>query len=98
MVVTRHLLAPSIAQRVEATRKHLAFSIKWKGEKLGILEMRRHYSNYFKGLPNFKEYRMRLVYALEWQDISDILDEVSVVFDGYLLEKQLVKVEYAGID
>ena len=94
----QHLPPPSIAQRVEATRKHLAFSIKWKGEKLGILEMRRHYSNYFKGLPNFKEYRMRLVYALEWQDISDILDEVSVVFDGYLLEKQLVKVEYAGID
>ncbi len=93
-----HLPPPSIAQRVEATRKHLAFSIRWKGDRLGILEMRRHYSNYFKGLPNFKEYRMRLVYSLEWQEISDILDEIAVVFDGYLLEKQIVKVEYAGVD
>lgn len=93
-----HLPSPSISQRVEATRKHLAFSIRWKGDRLGILEMRRHYSNYFKGLPNFKEYRMRLVYSLEWQEISDILDEITIVYDGYLLEKQLVKVEYAGID
>ncbi len=93
-----HLPPPSIAQRVEATRKHLAFSIRWKGDRLGILEMRRHYSNYFKGLPNFKEYRMRLVYSLEWQEISDILDEIAVVFDGYLLEKHIVKVEYAGVD
>ncbi len=94
----QHLPPPSIAQRVEATRKHLSFSIKWKGEKLGILEMRRHYSNYFKGLPNFKEYRMRLVYSLNFQEISDILDEVSVVFEGYTLEKQIIVVEYAGVD
>jgi tRNA-dihydrouridine synthase B len=94
----QHLPPPSIAQRVEATRKHLSFSIKWKGEKLGILEMRRHYSNYFKGLPNFKEYRMRLVYSLDFQEISDILDEISIVFDGYLLDKQIVTVEYAGVD
>jgi tRNA-dihydrouridine synthase B len=94
----QYLPPPSIAQRVEATRKHLTFSIKWKGDKLGILEMRRHYSNYFKGLPNFKEYRMRLVYSIDFQEISDILDEISIVFDGYLLEKQIVKVEYAGVD
>ena len=93
-----HLPPPSITQRVEATRKHLTFSIKWKGDRLGILEMRRHYSNYFKGLPNFKEYRMRLVYSLDFQEISAILDEIAVVFDGYLLDKQIVKVEYAGVD
>jgi nifR3 family TIM-barrel protein len=89
---------PTIAQRVEATRKHLEFSIRWKGDRLGILEMRRHYSNYFKGLPNFKEYRMRLVYSLDFQEISSILDEVSIVFDGYTLEKQEIIVEYAGVD
>lgn len=89
---------PTIAQRVEATRKHLEFSIRWKGDRLGILEMRRHYSNYFKGLPNFKEYRMRLVYSLDFQEISSILDEVSIAFDGFLLEKQEIKVEYAGVD
>jgi tRNA-dihydrouridine synthase B len=93
-----HLPPPSIAQRVEATRKHLIFSIKWKGDRLGILEMRRHYSNYFKGLPNFKEYRMRLVYSLDFQEISGILDEIAIVYAGYLIEKQVVKVEYAGID
>ena len=80
-----HLPPPSIAQRVEATRKHLIFSIKWKGDRLGILEMRRHYSNYFKGLPNFKEYRMRLVYSLDFQEISGILDEIAIVYAGYLI-------------
>ncbi len=89
---------PSIQQRIEATHKHLAFSIRWKGERTGILEMRRHYSNYFRGLPNFKDYRMRLVQTLDWQEVSDTLDEVSRVYDGYLLEKIAVKVEYAGVD
>src|SRR5688572_21106376 len=48
------LAPPTIQQRAEACRKHFEFSLKWKGEKLGVLEMRRHYTNYFKGLPNFK--------------------------------------------
>jgi tRNA-dihydrouridine synthase B len=94
----QQLSPPTIAQRVEATRKHLEFSIRWKGDRLGILEMRRHYSNYFKGLPNFKDYRMRLVYSLDFQEISSILDEVSLAYDGYTLEKQMVVVEYAGVD
>jgi tRNA-dihydrouridine synthase B len=94
----QHLPPPSISQRVDAARKHLEFSMKWKNERQGILEMRRHYSNYFKGLPNFKEYRMRLVYSLDFQEISSILDEVAIAFDGYLLEKQEIKVEYAGVD
>ena len=92
------LPSPSIEQRVDAARKHLNFSIRWKGERLGILEMRRHYSNYFKGLPNFKEYRMQLVQSLDLQEISYILDQIPVIFDGYILEKQIIKVEYAGVD
>jgi len=92
------LAPPSISQRVEAARKHLEFSIKWKGERLGILEMRRHYSNYFKGLPNFKEYRMRLVLSLDFNEIAEILREVNSVFEGYILEKQIIKVEYSGVD
>ncbi len=94
----QQLPAPSIDQRVEAARKHLTFSIKWKGDRLGILEMRRHYSNYFKGLPNFKEYRMRMVQSLDINEIMDILNEIPVVYDGYVLEKQAIKVEYAGVD
>ncbi|PLK45236.1 tRNA dihydrouridine synthase DusB [Emticicia sp. TH156] len=94
----QQLPAPSIDQRVEAARKHLTFSIKWKGDRLGILEMRRHYSNYFKGLPNFKEYRMRMVQSLDINEIMDILNEIPVLYDGYVLEKQAIKVEYAGVD
>ncbi|MCU0327332.1 MAG: tRNA-dihydrouridine synthase, partial [Spirosomaceae bacterium] len=89
---------PSIQQRVEAARKHLTFSIRWKGERTGMLEMRRHYANYFRGLPNFKEYRMKLVQSLDWQEISDTLDEITVKYDGFILEKQIIKVEYAGVD
>src|SRR5690606_19134699 len=59
---TGELLAPpTIEERIEACQKHLLGAVQWKGEVLGILEMRRHYANYLKGLPNIKEYRMRLV-------------------------------------
>ena len=52
---------PSIGQRITTAKRHLEMSIKWKGERLGLLETRRHYSNYFKGIPDFKPYRTRLV-------------------------------------
>lgn len=70
------LAGPSIEDRVAVCRTHLEKSIQWKGEKLGIIEMRRHYSNYFKGMPNFKEYRMRMVTTDGFQDILGIFDEV----------------------
>jgi tRNA-dihydrouridine synthase B len=89
---------PSIEQRVEAATKHLNFSIQWKGERTGMLEMRRHYANYFKGLPNFKEYRMKLVQSLDYQEITETLNEIKKTFDGYLLERNLNKIEYAGLD
>lgn len=72
-----HLAPPSIADRIQVTRKHLDFSIRWKGDKLGIFEMRRHYTNYFKGVPDFKPFRMRLVEALTVDEIHYILNEVS---------------------
>jgi len=68
---------PTMADRVATCRSHLNFSIKWKGDKVGIYEMRRHYTNYFKGLPDFKEYRMRLVEATDLQTINLVLDEVA---------------------
>lgn len=67
---------PDIQERVRATRQHFDFSIRWKGDKLGVFEMRRHYSNYFKGLPDFKPFRTRLVEALTAADVHAILDEV----------------------
>jgi tRNA-dihydrouridine synthase B len=75
-----HLPPPDIMQRVNTTRQHLDFSIRWKGDKLGIFEMRRHYTNYFKGLPDFKPYRMRMVEAPTAEEVNQILDEVVEVY------------------
>lgn len=71
------LPSPTIAERIAVTRKHLDFSMQWKGDKLGIFEMRRHYANYFKGLPDFKPFRTRLVEAPTYQDVISILEDVS---------------------
>ena len=67
---------PTIEERVQVCRIHLKKSIEWKGNKLGIFEMRKHYSNYFKGVDHFKEYRMRLVTSDSPDEIHSILDEV----------------------
>jgi tRNA-dihydrouridine synthase B len=75
----RHL-PPDVFERVNVARKHLEFSIRWKGERTGILEMRRHYTNYFKGLPEFKPYRMKLVNAVEVEELFALLDEVAEIF------------------
>jgi tRNA-dihydrouridine synthase B len=56
-----HLAAPTVSDRVEAARAHLVHSLEWKGERLGVVEMRRHYANYFRGLPHFKQHRLVLV-------------------------------------
>lgn len=71
---------PDVAERVRVTKKHLDFSIRWKGERTGVLEMRRHYTNYFKGLPNFRPFRTRLVDTLEVTELYGILDEVAERF------------------
>ena len=65
---------PTISQRVDVCKRHFEFGIKWKGDVLGIVEMRRHYSNYFKGISHFKEYRTRLVSTMNQNEIIAILD------------------------
>lgn len=72
-----HLSPPSIADRVNVCRQHLDFSVRWKGEKVGMLEMRRHYCNYFKGIDHFKEFRMRLVTLFDLQQVRDVLSEIE---------------------
>ena len=74
------LSPPDMAERVNICRRHLEFSIRWKGDKLGIFEMRRHYTNYFKGTPDFKPFRARLVEAPTFEEVNNILDEVCEVF------------------
>lgn len=70
------LSPPDMAERVRIVRQHLDFSIRWKGAKLGIFEMRRHYTNYFRGMPDFKPFRTRLVEANLQEEINQILEEV----------------------
>lgn len=69
--------SPSIGQRITTAKRHLEMSIKWKGERLGLLETRRHYSNYFKGIPDFKPYRTRLVTCDAIDDIMDVFQELE---------------------
>lgn len=71
-----HLPSPDMSERVRIVRQHLDFSIRWKGDKLGIFEMRRHYTNYFRGTADFKPFRTRLVEADTHAEVNQILDEV----------------------
>jgi len=77
MQTGEQLPLPSVKDRVAVVKKHLELAIQWKGERLGILETRPHYSSYFKGVPDFKKYRMRLV-------TEDNLDEIFRVFEEVL--------------
>ena len=67
---------PTIEERVEAIKQHLTHSIEWKGLKLGILEMRRHYTNYLRGYPGVKKYRQALVSNDDPKILFDVLDEI----------------------
>jgi tRNA-dihydrouridine synthase B len=77
MATGEHLAAPGIKERVQITKDHLGMSVKWKGEGLGIAEMKRHYTNYFKGISHFKEYRTKLVTSFDLQEIIDTLDFID---------------------
>ena len=78
-----HLPPPTLHERVEVARRHLEMSIDWKGEKLGVFETRRHYTNYFKGIPHFKEYRMKMVTSDRAEDVFDTFNEVEEKFGDF---------------
>ncbi|MDM9629840.1 tRNA dihydrouridine synthase DusB [Robiginitalea aurantiaca] len=79
-----HLPPPTMEQRVTAARRHLQMSIDWKGETLGVLETRRHYSNYFKGIPNFKPYRMKMVTSDDAADVFEAFDQAMEAFSDHV--------------
>jgi nifR3 family TIM-barrel protein len=86
-LLTGELLpGPAMDERIRTVKKHLDFSVDWKGPRKGIYEMRRHYTNYFKGIPHFKPFRTRLVEAAEHENVKDILDEISQVFNNQAAE------------
>jgi len=78
-----HLSKPTMEERIYAAKRHLQMAIDWKGEKLGVFETRRHYTNYFRGIPHFKEYRMKMVTSDESVDVFKALDEVAEKFKGF---------------
>lgn len=78
-----HLPPPNMLERLDAARRHLQMAIDWKGERLGVFETRRHYTNYFKGIPHFKEYRMKMVTSDDAKDVFAAFDEVERDFADY---------------
>ena len=77
------LAPPTLEERVAVSKKHLRRSIEWKGLVVGINEMRRHYANYLKGLPNIKEFRSRLVTVKTVEEVEAILDDIQVYYQGF---------------
>jgi nifR3 family TIM-barrel protein len=78
-----HCAPPTMEERVEAARRHLQMAIDWKGEKLGVLETRRHYTNYFKGIPHFKEYRSLMVTSDDAATVFATFDQVLERFGDF---------------
>lgn len=74
---------PTMEERIEAARRHLQMAIDWKGEVLGVFETRRHYTNYFRGMPHFKEHRMKLVTSDHSKDVFAAMDVIEKEFAAY---------------
>jgi len=88
-----HLSPPFIEQRVEVIRQHLHHSVAWKGLMPGINEMRRHYTNYLKGLPNIKEYRLKLVTVKSTEEIDEVLSEIKRAYSGFQFHRRTIDME-----
>ena len=78
-----HCPPPTMAARVLAAKRHLEMAIDWKGEKLGVFETRRHYTNYFKGIPNFKEHRIKMVTSDDSASVFACFEEVLELYRDY---------------
>jgi tRNA-dihydrouridine synthase B len=88
-----HLPPPTIQQRVDVIRKHLFRSVEWKGLKAGVNEMRRHYTNYLRGLPNIKDFRLQLVTVSEVEQIDEILENIEKYYEGHVFEPRKVDMD-----
>lgn len=80
-----HLSLPTIEERVTVAKRHLQMAMDWKGERLGLLETRRHYTNYFKGISHFKEFRLRLVTAEDFETVENLFDEILDFYSNQLI-------------
>ena len=84
-----HLPPPTVAERVKVCKQHLRHSISWKGDVVGVLEMRRHYTNYLKGLPHIKEFRTQLVTCNTASTIEEVLDAVALQYKDHIFERTM---------
>lgn len=89
----QHQAPPTIEQRVEVIRQHLHRSVEWKGLKAGVNEMRRHYTNYLKGLPNVKEFRLKLVTISELEQIDEVLEEIARCYKDYEFAPRKINID-----
>ena len=80
MATGQELAPPSLDERVQVALQHLNFSVEWKGERKGLFEMRRHYTNYFRGIPNFKPVRTTLVESESYQEVKETLQQIPEKF------------------
>jgi tRNA-dihydrouridine synthase B len=71
---------PSLHERIDTVKRHLDFSIEWKGETLGLIEMRRHYTNYFRGIENFKKFRMKLIESTSYEESLETLNKIYKIY------------------
>lgn len=85
------LPAPTLQERVDVCRKHLQRSLDWKGPVVGINEMRRHYTNYLKGLPGIKEFRLKLVTLTSPEAINEVLDKILERYKDYQFERSSIE-------
>ena len=74
---------PTISQRLEAVRQHAEWSAEWKGERLGLIEMRQHYSNYFRGIPHFKEWRMKFLEVFTLDEMDQVIAEADEFYRNF---------------
>ena len=86
------LPSPTLQERIAVCRRHLHKSLEWKGPKVGIFEMRRHYTNYLKGLPGIKDFRLRLVTLSTETEINEVLDEINLHYSGYEFERTPIEI------
>jgi nifR3 family TIM-barrel protein len=83
----KHLTPPTMQERIDVARRHLQMAIDWKGDKLGVFETRRHYTNYFKGIPDFKPFRTKMVTSDAAEDVFATFDEVEQLFGDFQFEE-----------
>ena len=81
------LPGPTVADRLQAVRQHAEWSAEWKGERLGLIEMRQHYSNYFRGVPHFKEFRKKFLEVLSMEEMDLLIDETRYFYEHFETEQ-----------